>query len=148
MQLPDVNLLVYAHRTELRPHARCRRLIDEIASGPAPFALSTLVAVAFVRVVTQRAFAPPTPTSVALSVIDTLAARRNCRWVAPGPRHWTLVRDLCVKTGAAGKLVADAQHAAVALEHGCELLSADADFQRFEAQGLRFRWVDVGVGQG
>jgi predicted nucleic acid-binding protein len=31
---------------------------------------------------------------------------------------------------AAGKLVADAQHAAVAIEHGCTLVSTDSDFDR------------------
>jgi predicted nucleic acid-binding protein len=32
---------------------------------------------------------------------------------------------------ARGKLVADAYHAALAIEHGCEFITADADFARF-----------------
>ena len=36
-----------------------------------------------------------------------------------------------------GKLVADAQHAAVALEHGCTLVTRDADFEVFRSTGLR-----------
>jgi len=39
--------------------------------------------------------------------------------------------------GARGKLVADAQHAAVAIEHGCTMVSTDSDFDRFP--GLRWR---------
>ncbi|MDE0679606.1 MAG: PIN domain-containing protein [Gammaproteobacteria bacterium] len=38
---------------------------------------------------------------------------------------------------ATGKLVADAQHAAIAVEHGCTLVSTDSDFSRFA--GVRWR---------
>jgi predicted nucleic acid-binding protein len=38
---------------------------------------------------------------------------------------------------ATGKLVADAYHAALAIEHGCEWVTADGDFSRFP--GLRCR---------
>ncbi len=37
---------------------------------------------------------------------------------------------------ATGKLLADAQHAAVAIEHGCTLVTCDSDFSRFP----RLRW--------
>ncbi|MYF03810.1 MAG: type II toxin-antitoxin system VapC family toxin, partial [Holophagales bacterium] len=43
---------------------------------------------------------------------------------------------LCRQADARGKLVADAQHAAVAMEHGCTIVSTDADFDRFA--GLRW----------
>jgi predicted nucleic acid-binding protein len=39
--------------------------------------------------------------------------------------------------GSRQALVADAQHAAVAVEHGCTLVTTDADFDRFP--GLRWR---------
>ena len=35
------------------------------------------------------------------------------------------------------KLVADAQHAAIALEHGCTWVTRDADFEGFRGSGLR-----------
>jgi predicted nucleic acid-binding protein len=34
--------------------------------------------------------------------------------------------------------VADAQHAAIAVEHGCVLVSRDGDFAAFEPHGLRW----------
>ena len=40
------------------------------------------------------------------------------------------------ESGATGKLVADAQHATVAVEHGCTMVSTDSDFSRF----LGLRW--------
>ena len=45
---------------------------------------------------------------------------------------------LCRATGATGKLVADAQHAAVAMAEGCVWITRDGDFARFAAHGLRW----------
>jgi predicted nucleic acid-binding protein len=56
--------------------------------------------------------------------------------VRPGPRHWEIFVDLCRAGRATGKLVPDAFHAAVAIEHGCEWVTTDADFSRFPG----FRW--------
>lgn len=39
--------------------------------------------------------------------------------------------DLLKATGTAGNLVADAHLAALAIEHGCAIYSADNDFKRF-----------------
>ena len=39
---------------------------------------------------------------------DTLLDLPNCRIVQPGPRHWTIFRDLCQVTNASGNLVPDA----------------------------------------
>lgn len=61
---------------------------------------------------------------------------RTPGWFA-GLEHWRIFRTLLSETNAAGKLVADAYHAALAIEQGCEWLSADADFGRF--RGLRWR---------
>jgi predicted nucleic acid-binding protein len=44
---------------------------------------------------------------------------------------------LCEAASARGKLVADAQHAAMALEHGCTWVTRDADFDGFRSSGLR-----------
>jgi len=48
-----------------------------------------------------------------------------------------LVKEFCAAATAQGKLVADAQHAAVALEHGCTWVTRDADFEVFRSTGLR-----------
>jgi toxin-antitoxin system PIN domain toxin len=138
MQMPDVNILVYAHRREDPSHEFYRLWVERLANGAEPFALSALVAVAFVRIVTHPRFAPvPTPLHQALAVIDSLATLKNCDWICPGERHWQLVKELCAAANAQGKLVADAQHAAVALEHGCTWVTRDADFELYRSVGLR-----------
>jgi len=138
MRMPDVNILVYAHRLEDPDHAFYRSWMERLANGPEPFAVSILVAVAFVRVVTHPAFQPrPTPLLQALAVIDSLASLPNCMMPKPGDQHWSLVKMLCEARSARGKLVADAQHAAVALENGCTWVTRDTDFDGFRDSGLR-----------
>lgn len=114
-----------------------------MANGPEPFGLSTLVAAGFVRVVTHPEFPNgATPLPQALSVIDGLAATPRCHWVGPGRRHWSEFARLCRECGSVGKRVADAQHAAVAIEHACEWVSRDRDFAAFASQGLKFELLE------
>ncbi|MCM0640528.1 PIN domain-containing protein [Cellulomonas wangsupingiae] len=47
--------------------------------------------------------------------------------------------ELCRAADARGNLVADAQHAAVAIEHGATWVSQDRDFARFPGAALAGR---------
>ena len=139
MQLPDVNILIYAHREETPNHGRYAEWLRTLATGPEPFALSELVLHGFVRMVTNpRIFDPPSTVQQAFRFLDALLARPGCSVVRPGPGHWSIFRSLCQEAGVRSKLVADAVHAALAIESGCEWVSADTDFARF-APALRWR---------
>lgn len=82
--LPDVDVLVYAHRADEAHHGRYCDRVEALVSGRSPFALSLLVAAAFVRIVTNRRIYPDvTPLPVALGVVDALVAHPNCRLVRP-----------------------------------------------------------------
>jgi toxin-antitoxin system PIN domain toxin len=139
MLLPDVNVLVYAHREDSSPdHARYGRWLVELATGPEPFALSLLALVGLVRIVTNpRVFQRPSTLEEVFGFVGELERRPTARLVGPGPAHLEIFRSLCTAAEASGKLVADAQHAAVAVEHGCTLVTTDSDFDRFP--GLRWR---------
>ena len=138
--MPDVNVLVYAHRADETVHAAYKRWLTGIVNGREPFALSVLVAVGFVRVVTNARIYPlPTPLPTALAVVDQLVGHPRCRAVVPSGDHWRHVAELCRSTKAAGKLVADAQHAAVAIAEGCTWVTRDADFAAFAPHGLRWQ---------
>ena len=140
MRMPDVNVLVYAHRRDEAFHDPYRDWLEALVRSDEPFALSPLVAGGFLRIVThRRIYTEPTPLAQALATIETLATRSNCRVVGPGPRHLELVAGACRAARATGKLVADACHAAVAIEGGCEWVTRDGDFARFEGCGLRWR---------
>ena len=139
MLLPDVNVLIYAHVEEIVPeHPEYAAWITRLATGPEPFALSVLVLAGFVRVVTNpRIFAPPSTLDRSFAFIASLVERPTARIVGPGPDHLDIFERLCRESGATGKLVADAQHAAIAIEHGCTMASTDSDFSRFP--GLRWQ---------
>ncbi|MDE0699172.1 MAG: type II toxin-antitoxin system VapC family toxin [Acidimicrobiaceae bacterium] len=139
MLLPDVNVLIYAHVEDSIPeHAEYADWVTRLATGPEPFALSVLVLSGFVRVATNpRVFEPPSTLDQSFDFISALAERLNARIVGPGPDHLDIFETMCRQSGAAGKLAADAQHAAVAVEHGCTFVTTDSDFSRFP--GLRWQ---------
>ena len=138
MQMPDVNVLVYAHREESPSHTRYASWLRDLATGPEPFALSELVLHGFIRVVTNpRVFEPPSTMHQAFRFVDALLARPTCSVVRPGPEHGTIFRVLCQAPNVRGKLAADAVHAALAIETGCEWVTADTDFARFAP---KLRW--------
>lgn len=140
MLMPDVNIIVYAHREDESVHGVYREWLDQMVDGNQPFAMSVLVAVGFVRVVTnRRIYSTPTPLPLALAVVDQITSHPNCRMVAPDTNHLALVADLCRAVGATGKLVADAQHAAIAIAEGCTFVTRDADFAKFSRHGLTWQ---------
>jgi toxin-antitoxin system PIN domain toxin len=139
MLLPDVNVLLYAHRADSTPdHPRYAEWVSRLATGPEPFALSVLTLGGFVRIATNlRVFRRPSTLEEAFAFVSELVRRPTARVVAPGPGHLAIFEQLCREAAAAGKLVADAQHAAVAIEHGCTMVTTDSDFDRFP--GLRWQ---------
>jgi len=53
------------------------------------------------------------------------------RPVSPGSNHWPVLRSLLRDSGTAANLTSDAHLAALAIEHGATVYSADNDFRRF-----------------
>jgi toxin-antitoxin system PIN domain toxin len=137
MLLPDVNVFVNAFRPQAPRHREYRRWLLDRLSGPEALAVSDLVLSAFVRVVTQPAVVGPQTPERAIAFVERLRRRRNVRVLAPGDGHWPLFISLCRTTGARGMLVADAYHAALAIEHDAEWVTDDGDFARFP--GLHWR---------
>ncbi len=137
MIVPDVNVLIYAHREESNDHPAYAGWLTDLVGGEEPFAVSEVALHGFVRIVTNpRVFPEPTPLASALAFVSELFKRPRCVRLRPGPGHWLIFERLCRQARVKGKLVADAYHAAVAIEHGCELVTTDADFARFP--GLRW----------
>lgn len=136
MQLPDVNVLIYAHREDAPEHDRYAAWLRELAAAPEPFAVSETVLASVMRIVTNpKIFDPPSPMSAALGFCQRLVEWPRAVVIAPGRRHWEIFTGLCAEIH--GALVSDAYIAALAIEHGCELITTDSDFARFS--GLRWR---------
>jgi toxin-antitoxin system PIN domain toxin len=130
--IPDVNVLVYAHRADAPDHDRHRRWLEHTVNRPAAFGIPSLVCSGFLRIVTHpRIFDPPTAPAVALRQIERLRTRPNFVPTEPGDRHWQIFVDLCADGAAKGNLVADAHLAAIAIEAGGRWVTTDRDFARF-----------------
>lgn len=137
MTLADVNVLVYAHRQDLPQHQRFSDWLKEEVESGRGYALCDASLTGFLRVVTNgRIFENPTPLDVALQTIEELRGQPGAIHLSPGPRHWPLFGELCSAVGARGNDVPDAYLAALAIESGSELITADRGFGRFP--GLRW----------
>ena len=137
MILVDANLLIYAGFTDLPQHRAARSWLEDRLSGQDSVGLPWSSIIAFVRVTTNaRVFGR------AISLVE--AWRRVEGWLdcdvvwvpSPTERHRSVLGDLLRSPGVVGGLVHDAHLAALAIEHGLELCSADGDFARFP--GLRW----------
>jgi len=138
MNIADVNVLIHAFREDAADHRRFRGWLEEEIGRPEPFGVAELALSGFVRIVTHpRIFAPPAPLAEALSFCEILLKQPNAIVIRPTDRHWQIFQTLCSQAGARGELVADAYLAALAIDHGCELITLDRDFARFP--GLRWR---------
>ena len=137
MILIDINVLIYAHRADSPEHTRYAQWLSEVAGSPSPFGLSDFVLTGFLRIVTNRRIFPkPTPRGLALAFLRNLLDCRNAVLILPTSNQWSLVAELCEQVDISGPLVSDAYLAALAIDHGCELITTDSDFSRFP----RLRW--------
>lgn len=132
MLLLDVNVVLAAHRLDHPQHAMVRGWFDDLLRRDSPFSVPMLVWASFLRLTTnRRIFEVPTPRSDAFAFVAATRAQPRHLQLDPGPRHLELLRALCDEADACGDLVPDAVIAAVAREHGCEVVTLDRDFARF-----------------
>jgi len=136
--VPDVNLLVYAVDSGSPHHTAASAWWRRVLNGPEPAGLPWVCVLALLRLITDpRVFTRPLDAEQALAVVEAWSAPPHVIPVEPTQRHLAILRGLLDVTGTAGGLVTDAHLAALAIEHGATLCSADADFGRFP--GLRWR---------
>jgi uncharacterized protein len=136
--LPDVNVLIYAFRTDCKEHDRYRAWLEEVINAPAAYGVSRQVLASVVRICSHpRIFAQPSDIEELIEYCGVLLGQSNATIIAPGDRHWSLFERLCVDARASGNLVQDAWNAALAIEAGCEWITTDRDYARFH--GLKWR---------
>lgn len=139
MKLVDTNLLIYATNRIYPQHDAAKRFLEAAFSADEVVALPWSVIVGFIRITTnRRATKNPADPKAAYAAVDGWLERPNVVTLDPGPDHWRLMRELLEQAGTAGKLTTDAHLAAMAIENGAELCSADNDFARFP----RLKWTD------
>lgn len=139
MTLVDANILLYAVDDTSPFHLAATNWLTEALNGPRRVGLPWQSLVAFLRISThERASQHPlSPADAVAFVDDWLAA--PAAWIpTPGPGHPTILNDLITRYHLRGNLISDAHLAALALEHGLALCSADSDFARFS----ELRWTN------
>jgi toxin-antitoxin system PIN domain toxin len=136
--LPDTNVLIYAHRRDADRHEEYRGWLESLIDGPEPYAVSDHALMRAIRtVMSPRAFSHPATLEEALAFADQFRNQPHAHVVSPGPGFWGIFTDLCGQVSAHGNAIPDAYLAALAIEHGCEVVTADSDFKRFP--GVRVR---------
>jgi toxin-antitoxin system PIN domain toxin len=137
--LPDVNVLVLAHHSDVEDHRGMQTWLKEEVNSDRPFFLADVVVAGFLRTATNsKIFRRPTPLARAVAFVDGLVAQPTCLPVSAGERHWRVLRELLLDGDARANNVPDAHIAAIALEHGATVATRDRGFARFE----RLSWFD------
>lgn len=137
MKLPDANVLLYALDARSRHHEAAREWLEDAMNGADTVGLSWLVLLAVIRMSTNPAvFDEPLTSNDATAVVQGWLDAPAATVVHPTPRHAEILGQILAATGTAGNLTNDAHLAALAIEHGGEVCSADHDFGRFP--GLRW----------
>jgi toxin-antitoxin system PIN domain toxin len=139
VKLPDVNLLIYAVDESSPYHTRARSWLVQSLSGTEEIGFAWLALLGFIRISTNHyAFEQALSPTRALEFVDSWLDQPVATVVHPTVQHAAVLRRLLEPLGTAGNLTSDTHLAALAIEHGAELCSRDADFSRFP--GLR--WAD------
>ena len=134
--LIDANILLYAVDEDSPFHASAHDWIDETLNGSRRVGIPWLSLVAFVRIATHpRALLEPLTPAEAWQFVDEWLDAPAVWVPGPGRGHreilGRLIRDLDLRAN----LVSDAVLAALCIEHGLQMVSADSDFARFTEIG-------------
>jgi toxin-antitoxin system PIN domain toxin len=132
VKVVDANVLLYAVNAQSRQHAAARGWLTSALNGDEAIAFTWVSILAFVRVATHsRIFTSPLTPARAFGYVEDWLAQPPSMTIEPTPRHLGVLRGLLEIDGTAGNLTTDAHLAAIAIEHGGEVVSFDRDFQRF-----------------
>ena len=137
MIVPDANVLIYAMNADAPEHERAWEWWQRAQSGHERIGLAWSVAVTYVRLMTNPRIMPsPLPIPEAISDVRRWLASPLVDVLTPGAEHLHVMERLLA--GRGGELISDAHLAALAMENGGTVYSADSDFARF----ADVRWVD------
>ncbi len=137
--LVDANLLLYAADHRSPQHERAAGWLAEVIGGTQRVGLPWSSLSAVLRMGTNpRVFPSPLTPSAAWTFVDALLGHETAWVPAPTARHADVFRDLMVRHRATANLVPDVELAALAVQHGLTVCSADTDFARF----TEIRWTN------
>lgn len=133
MYLVDVNILVYAANRQDPHHEKAAGWLDEALEGPGQtVGLPWSSLLGYMRIVTNpRLFKAPSPSLEAWAVVEDWLQRPAAWTPLPGPRHIGHLERQIREVRPTGKLVPDAEVAALAMQHALTVVTADRGFAQF-----------------
>ncbi len=130
--LVDANLLLFAVDQSSPFHEAAVAWLTGVLNGASRVAVPWPVLSAFLRISTHpRAAEHPLSPEGAWRYVDGWLACDTVWIPSPTERHAEILGKLVVSYQLRGNLVSDAHLAALAVEHGLTICSADTDFARF-----------------
>jgi uncharacterized protein len=138
LPLVDANLVLWAHHLQFPRHADAREWWRDTLSHQPRVGIPWPVILAFVRVSSHRRILErPVSLPDAWAEAGRWLDRPNVWVPVPTERHRSVLGRLLIDGQAGGNHTTDAHLAALAVEWGLQLLSADRDFARYP--GLNWR---------
>ena len=139
MILVDTNLLLYASVGGTTHHERTKRWLDEQFDRESRIGLPWHSLLGFVRVASNtRAYTHAASVEEAWRQVRGWLSAINVWIPQPTERHAEIIEEIFVSVRIGTQDVMDAHLAALAIEHGLILCSADRDFARYPA----LRWFN------
>ncbi len=128
----DANLLLYAVDQTAAHHVAARHFLEAQLNGDVRVGLPWQSLGAFLRIATHpRVMTTPLTADEATAFVDDWLAAPTT-WIPDvTAATWAIARRLIVDHHVTGNLVPDVQLAALAIQHGIAVASADSDFARF-----------------
>jgi toxin-antitoxin system PIN domain toxin len=139
MTIIDANLLIYFYNEASTRHRRAATWLDSLINSTEQIGLPWITLWAFLRLSTSPRVLPrPLAPDEAFAIVRDWTEQPDVIVIHPGPRHAAILERLVTGTGARASMVTDAALAALAIENGATLASADYDFRRFPD----LKWVN------
>jgi uncharacterized protein len=134
----DANVLLYAVDRASAHHERSRLWLDASLAGAEAVGFAWIALLAFIRIGTNPSImSSPMRADEAMGQVEAWLGAPAAVLAEPTSRHARVLHGLLRESGTAGNLTSDAHLAALAIEHGADIVSFDRDFARFA--GVRHR---------
>jgi toxin-antitoxin system PIN domain toxin len=130
--LVDANILLYSVDESSQFHDAAGDWLVEALNGHRRVGLPWMSLAAFLRIATNpRASSNPLSPGEAWEIVDGWLDAPASWMPEPGRGHREILRRLMIDKDIRAGLITDAVLAAICIEHGLDIVSADSDFSRF-----------------
>jgi uncharacterized protein len=131
--LVDASILLYAVDEQSPFHDPARNWLEAALNGSRRVGIPWSSIGAFLRIATHpRAMTDPLDPSEAWEIATAWLDAGPVWTPEPGRGHREILGRLLIDLDLRANLVSDAALAALCIEHGLEIVSADSDFARFD----------------